>query len=311
MRRFMAVVAGFLVPLVGCGDLTRADFDDYSPPPLRFTADPGYRVVTGSVPRAVTASNGTIYLSYWDDVLKKRRVVSSVDGLVFGGAQDISPQNRTNDPQRVRMPNGTWRVFNLDGIGQNPEAPSSGNRITSGSSSDGISFFPDAGARFSAAPLDNGQVGVFDVFTDTRGGVVLLYVGDLRGINNVRRAYSTDNGLTFQFQDVNPLGDYGAARNQTFVDPFTLRLPDGRIRLFVMRNNEILSFISFDDGGKFNRVPGVALRTDDFTELRSWTLNDPTVVRLPDGRYRMYVASHVEVSPGVREWRIVSATANP
>ena len=42
--------------------------------------------------------------------------------------------------------------------------------------------------------------------------------------------------------------------------------------------------------------------------FRSRCLNDPTLVRLPDGRYRIYVATQIESAAGGARPVIVSAT---
>ena len=37
--------------------------------------------------------------------------------------------------------------------------------------------------------------------------------------------------------------------------------------------------------------PGIRLEPTDFGDLFLWSLHDPWVIQLPDGRYRMYVAA--------------------
>lgn len=293
----------------GCtGRLETTDPPNSEGNDIRFIPDAGVRIGNTSIPRAGIDPSGTTWLVFSDEILRKRRITSSANGLQFGTPNDLTPLNRGNDPQRTLLPNGTWRVYGLEGVGQNPASPSSGNRITSGSSTNGIAFYPDTGNRYTPAPGDFGQIGVFDIFTDKRGGVVLLYIGDLIGGNNIRHAYSADTGRTFTFQHGNVMRDDGLGGPNTFVDPFSIRLPDGRIRLFTMKANAIYSHISNDDGLTFTPEPGPLLRTTDFKEFTARSLNDPSIIRLPDGRYRMYVASHIEESPGNRIWKIISAT---
>ena len=127
-------------------------------------------------------------------------------------------------------------------------------------SADGVTFTPETGVRYTLQPADKGTLGVYDAFSDRQGGVVLLYLGDLPGLNNVRRAYSRDNGLTFTFDRGNILGDDNAGGGaNSFVDEKSIRLPDGRIRLFTMRQHTIYSFVSVDDGYSFVRDPGTRL----------------------------------------------------
>ena len=73
--------------------------------------------------------------------------------------------------------------------------------FVSGTSTDGVRYVPEL--------EDRGTIGVYDHFVDSSGGVVLLHVGDMRGANNVRRAYSPpgNNGWTFRFESGNILGD--------------------------------------------------------------------------------------------------------
>jgi len=109
----------------------------------------------------------------------------------------------------------------------------------------------------------------------------------------------------FTFDRANILGDadQGGGAN-SYVDEKTIRLADGRLRLFCMRQNTIYSFISNDDGYSFSREPGARLERSAFSGATLTTLNDPVVVRLADGRYRMYVAS----LRSDNVWVVVSAT---
>ncbi len=107
---------------------------------------------------------------------------------------------------------------------------------------------------------------------------MLLYVGDMQGLNNLRRAYSPpgDNGWNFQFDRGNILGDAGAGGGpNSYVDPKSLRLPDGRIRLFVMRQGALYSFISEDEGRTFQREEGVRLSPADFREFEVLSCTTP------------------------------------
>jgi len=177
--------------------------------------------------------------------------------------------------------------------------------MTSLSSRDGIHFISDQGHRYTAPAEDYGAIGVFDCLRDRSGGVVMLYIGDMHGAGaGVRRAYSADGGWTFTFDRTNVLGDLGLPHGERFVDQKSIRLPDGRIRLFTMRQGvepplpgqrkvgEIFSFISEDDGVTFSLEPGPCLTPGDFP-FDVWSLNDPWVVCLPDGRHRMYVTALV------------------
>ena len=75
---------------------------------------------------------------------------------------------------------------------------------------------------------------------------------------------------------------------------------------------EIYSFLSTDNGDTFALEQGVRLTTSDFASvgIEVWSLNDPWVVRLPDGRYRMYVAALITDATGLNGGKsaIISAT---
>lgn len=94
----------------------------------------------------------------------------------------------------------------------------------------------------------------------------------------------------------------------TYVDPNVLVLADGRMRLITMKQATTLySFIS-SDGRNFALEQGYRLHLNDFTGFKVSSLNDPKLVRLKDGRYRIYVAALVDRGDSKPLWTIVSAT---
>lgn len=169
-------------------------------------------------------------------------------------------------------------------------------------------------------------MGVHTVFVNHVDEVVFLYIGDMTGADNVRRASSSDGGWTFAFESDNVLGDRALDSTMKFVDPKILLLPDGSFRLITMRRGEngpaprpgekavgeVVTFIS-RNGRDFAREPGVRLSWADFTEFVVWSLNDPVLVRLSDARYRIYVAALVDDTgpdaPTPWKWVNVSATS--
>ncbi len=211
---------------------------------------------------------------------------------------------REHDPHRLKFPDGTWRLYMFE-MGSNV--------MKSSSSKDGIYFSNDPGIRYRLQPADQGEVGIYELFIDSAGGIVMLYIGDLHGLNNIRRAYSppVDKGMNFTFDRGDVLNDakYGGGPN-SYVDQKILKLSEKRFRLFVMKQGQIYSFISEDDGKTFILEKGTRLSVDDFTEFELGSLHDPWVVKLPDGRYRMYVAASVGKGPAGKDTKsvIVSAT---
>ena len=272
------------------------------PPALRFTPDQGIRMDYAALAQATVSEDGLIYLFYGDtsDKRLKQPIASSPDGLLF--TEGETSDGSVRHPYAIALPDGTWRRYILN----------TDNVITSESSLDGKVFTPDDGIRYSPSEEDMGTLGTYDIFVDPDGGVVLLYVGDMRGLNNVRRAYSPpgDNGWTFSYELGNILGDDEAGGgSRTYVDIKSVGLPDGRRRLFAMREGtQILSFISDIELRSFSLELGVRLSKDDFTELEVISLHDPMTIRLPDERYRMYLHLHITDARGADKTVIVSAT---
>ena len=259
-----------------------------------------------SLAKVTTGSNGLYYLFYEDTSGKRLKdpIASSADGLLFGEGE--TSDNSVRHPYTVKLPDGKWRQFVL----------TRDNVIESQSSDDGKVFRQDTGIRYSPSVEDKGTLGTYDIFVDSAGGIVLLYVGDLRGFNNVRRAYSPpgDNGWTFTYEQGNVLGDDRGVNeegggNRTYVDIKSIALADGRRRLFAMTGgNKIVSFISDTESRSFSLEPGVRVSATDFPDLEVMSLHDPMVIRLPDDRYRMYLHLQIRDTEDVERNVIVSAT---
>lgn len=276
---------------------------------LIFIPDQGFRIETGSNPApGIDPETGVTYLYYSDG--PDKHLATSEDGINF--VEQATPTDCRNDPRRLLLPDGKWRLFEYDQ--QNQEMKS---RI----SDNGLKFTNESGSRYQPQENDKGSIGVYDIFTNSRDEVVMLYIGDMTGLNNVRRAYSADNGWTFTFQRGNVLGDDNAGGNgNSHVDQKSILLPDGRRRLFTMKQGpeppqppakkvtQIFSFISEDDGDNFTEEPGTRITPEDFREFDVYSLHDPWVVLMKDGRYRMYVCARVYDGNGGYKFAIVSAT---
>ncbi|MBI4748123.1 MAG: hypothetical protein HY774_06510 [Acidobacteria bacterium] len=262
---------------------------------LTFVPDAGIRMDYAANALPGVDASGSIYLYYNDQQSRRELLSISTDGLTF--PPGTQPTSSANDPRRTLLPDGTWRKYQFD---------LQRKEMRSQFSTDGLIFRPEDGVRYLPQPADNNTLGVYDVFSETNGQVTMLYIGDLMGLNNVRQAVSTDNGRTFVFERDNVLGDATAGGGpNSYVDQKSIQLPDGRRRLFVMKKGVIYSFIRTADTSAFSLEPGTRLSPSDFTDISLISLHDPLVVRLPDGRFRMYVAG--AVAGGDRQV-IVSAT---
>jgi len=265
---------------------------------LDFSPDSGIRIESGGVPSAGIDSNGTVYLYYHDQGEKSS---TSTDGLQFSDGV-LADGAFPYDPRAVSLAGGIWRKYYF---------PENQGVVVSDVSTDGIHFTTEEGARYAPQEIDNGWIGIIEAFTDTHGGVVMIYLGDKFGLNNARKAYSSDNGETFQFVSDNVLGDEDAGGgNNSYVDQRSIALPDGSRRLYVMKGGSIYSFKTDADGETFTLEDGLRLAPEDYTELDVTSLHDPTVILLPNGNYRMYVGAFI-TDTGETESRevILSATS--
>ena len=264
---------------------------------LIFIPDPGIRVENASSPMAGLDEAGKVYLYYKPTSgPESDKVAVSTDGLNF--SPGVTPTTYKYHPRWLYMPDNRWRTYLPD--------QSSDKVISMSAPADGTNPTTDPGYRYTAQLADKGWIGIVDVFPDDNGGYVMIYLGDKYGFNNARRAYSSprDNGMNFIFDRDNVLGDAGLGGGNTYVDQFSIALPNGQRRLFAMTKGQYIdSFITSDGGRTFTHESGHRLTTSDFTELTVISLHDPSILRLPDGRYRMYVCANL----GAR-YVIVSAT---
>jgi hypothetical protein len=146
-------------------------------------------------------------------------------------------------------------------------------------------------------------------------------------IDNARsiKSESGNNGWNFGSYTTDIFGDSVlGGGNQSYWDPNAIVLPDNRIRIFTMNQHghpvppavpkgTIYSFTSNDHGATFIQDLDYRIRFDDYDEFDVISLNDPKVILLPDGRYRMYVASMIRTGQGNDDikWSIISATTSP
>lgn len=262
---------------------------------LTFYPDSGFRKGYGTTnPMAGLSPDNMLYLYYNDEGLLQNtsgsKLATSTDGLNF--TDGITPATYLYHPKYVLMPDGVTRRTYMP-------AGNETARVVSEYITTGATRTNDPGERYNGASIDNGAIGIVEVFPDNIGGYVMLYIGDKFGINNIRRAYSPpgDNGMNFTFTTEDILGDASrAAGSDRNVDQFSLLLQDNRRRLFTMAygGSRIDSYTTSDYGTTFSQDTGSRITTSDFTEFNVYSLHDPCVVRLADGKYRMYVCARVD-----------------
>ncbi|MBU0675528.1 MAG: hypothetical protein KJ950_12875 [Proteobacteria bacterium] len=302
--------------------------DSGTAPTVSFTIDSGYRINLASNPRIMDYAGGVLSLGYEyratelaDTPSERGYIAFSSDGLSFAGnRQFLAGESKGKG---VLLPDMTYRRYSED---------QATGTLVSESSTDGVTYVPDAGARYDLSLHDHGNMGVRTFFVDQDGGVVLLYNNNLQINGNevifVKRAYSQpgDNGLNFVLTNEDVIGlAYDDGLPQSFADPNAIVLADGRVRLIVMqqdrdtpmpplgRTGTLYSFIS-DDGETFMYETRL-FAWRDFTEFEVRSLNDPKIICFEDNTCRIYVAAMVptesgEEDQGEYKWIIVSAHQN-
>jgi len=280
--------------------------------PLQFSIDPGIRIQSASNPIAYQI-DGKLYLKYQVAGENKNAIAITENETDFSKSNLASNNFHTS----ITLPNGTYRTYYFD---------MTDKVLLSESSVDGKTYSLDEGVRYTPAVEDNGFMGVFTFFVDNDGGVVLLYNNsDLENPDEVvvRRAYSLpgDNGENFELENFDVLDFHDVPDvDDGFRDPDAIVLPNGNIRLIVMHEGSkikaplgqtgvLYSFISTDGGKSFELESNDLVSWDDFTEFEVRALNDPKIVQLADGRFRIYVAAMITQEDGSVEYSIVSLTS--
>ena len=273
---------------------------------LTFIPDTGYRLQNASIPRIMYDTVTQKYFLYYGEYPSGiNKYAISTDGMHFSGsytqpnATVISDTSYLHNPKIYDLYDGISRVYYFAG---NP--PNFSDTIISKSSTDRMNFSVDTGFRYILQPNDQGTMGVNDFFTLAHDTVVFLYIGDMFNRNNTRLAVSGDKGNSFNFISNNVFGDYNSGGgSHTYVDIKATPLDDGSVRIFTMKGGNQLYCFKTHNG--INYTPeGLVLQASDFTGINAQSLNDPQCIKLPDGRYRIYVASNI----GGTTWCILSAT---
>lgn len=307
---FNTVVKGgnvFIPPLVdSLNDLFGDDSD------FPFEIEAGYRLEDASNPRLFGYADGELLLGYEHQAGELQNApgergwiaVSHDGGLTFEDMQSFSDAGVSHLGPGVLMPDGkTLRRYYPD-FNQNCG-------IVSESSTDGGDTWKNnSGIRYSLKDEDC-RMGVWTTVVTDEGGVVMFYNHDEsweetgEGVIYVRRIYSEpgDNGMNFELTDEDVMGyTHEDDTPIKWADPNAVVLPDGRIRLILMhqergqptpplgRTGALYSFISDDEGETFE-IEGKIFAWDDVEEFEVYSLNDPKILRLEDGHYRIFVAA--------------------
>jgi len=212
-------------------------------------------------------------------------------------------------PERLELPDGSgWRMYFLTFRRDEASGIPLFTGLMSSFSTDGIYFCSEEGSRYGLGPNDENTMGVYTTFVAEHADepqVVLLYLGDLAGNNNARRAVAGADGYTFTWERDNVLNDATGRASDAYVDISTVPTGEpGKRRLYGMQGGTaIYSFITDDDARTFTMEEGPRISADDFdiavTEGRHvCNLYDPSLVQYRDENgditmTRMYVTGNV------------------
>ena len=248
---------------------------------LFFAPDSGIRVDSAGISKVLQATSGLYFI--YNNQGPDQSLAISEDGLSF---TSVNIHDYPDYRYEV-MPDSSYRRYFV-------EIENDSAKLRSFNSDGGIEFTMDPGYRYVFTPNDAiTHPNVYATyFNNALGEVYMVYLAG--EIDNARSIHSEtgNNGLVFGSYTTDIFGDsILGGGNQSFWDPHALVLPDG---------------------STFTQDPDYRLRFDDYTEFEVLSLNDPKVILLPDGRYRMYMASMIRTGPGENDikWAIVSATTS-
>ncbi|HJP29653.1 MAG TPA: hypothetical protein QGF95_03760 [Candidatus Latescibacteria bacterium] len=214
-------------------------------------------------------------------------------------------ENRTLCPDVIALPGGGYRMYY--------QAHSATDRsvVLSALSTDGLDWRREPGIRFAVAdavcgsprcvPLADGRWRLYCHEYPTEPAGTGIHTG-----NHVISAIS-DDGLDFEREPGVRIEQECDLEDFAVYAVEVLRLGDGTYRMYYAGwssdpvRGRIFSATS-GDGLEWVKDEGICL--DCGGPLQSEKVSEPCVVRLPDGRFRMFY----EANDGGQEWRILSAT---
>ena len=321
LRPYRRGAAGLLVV---CVLMLAGGTGKAQPPSFKYIPDMGIRIDSVAIAHA-TLINDTLFLFYNHQLFDGTQgkgvgiATQSSDWLVFDTTHSFFDYE--DYFIRYLMPDSTYRKYQP-----------MGRFVHSKSSATGRHFVPDTGYRYAAQPFDS-AFGVGTYITAPDGSVHFFYNAKGLPVIACRHAVSPpgDNGMHFHYVGMNVFGDSAYPQGNFFVDPNAILNPDGSISVYLMnqaggpyppafRTGYICSFTSNDSGSTFTLDSDgagdtIRLKYDDFDagygfSETVYSLNDPKVVRLPDGRYRIYVSAMLKDGAGGIRYAIVSATSS-
>ncbi|MCX6821596.1 MAG: hypothetical protein NTW30_02335 [Candidatus Aenigmarchaeota archaeon] len=249
---------------------------------LSWTKEEGTRIDDGVSSCTIIKDN-----EYWIYYTAKGiELATSTDGLQFTkkgtvlDVKDVSGVDMVTNPAVFKTNDGKYRMI-FEGS-RRVDGQQTDRKLYSAISSDGLTWKTEEGIRFQDEGDKPGEMftSVPDIIRLDDGRLRMYYT---RGLTSAI-AISNDDGITWTKEKNLGLGNMA-------LDPDIIRLDDGTYKLFYTRFDS-----QFGVGEQYimsaNSVDGVNFVVDEGKRIRPSSGNtvivDPDIIKLPDGKYRMY-----------------------
>ncbi len=260
--RLLAAMLGLAAVLV----VATPAADGRSGSTWRFVPDAGVRLRDAVSAEVLRRPDGSLLL--WANTPSGIAAYRSRDGLAFRRAAGRMPLGA--HPTVVTLPSGRLRMY----YATEAALPLHPSEVRSAVSGDGLHWFLENGKRFADAGF-----GVMEVVRLPDGGL-RLYLNDrpLKGASRIVSARST-KGITFHHEP-------GIRLPEPYVDPAVVRLDAGRWLMAVStiqpQRRQRLFLADSSDGLDWS------VQREPLLDDPAWSVFDPTLLPLGDGRYRLF-----------------------
>src|SRR3972149_3054501 len=221
------------------------------------------------------------------------RSATSNDGLTFTVEDGFRLPEGYGMPRVVRLSDGRYRLFAIVSDG-----------IASAVSDDGLEVTVEEGTRIKASGFGVEQLSGGSL-VELDDGTYRMYFSDLpkpgEGVKDHLVFSATSSDMLTWTAESGVRAGTGSGIDMSAEHPFVIKLSDGTFRMFYYRNNPTGLWTATSTDSLTWGDPestGITEKTEG---------NDPDVVTLPDGRWRLYYGDFDESIGGL----IYSAAASP
>ncbi len=221
------------------------------------------------------------------------RSATSNDGLTFTVEDGFRLPEGYGMPRVVRLSDGSYRLFAIVSDG-----------IASAVSDDGLEFTVEEGTRIKASDFGVEQLSGGSL-VELDDGTYRMYFSDLpkpgEGVKDHLVFSATSSDMLTWTAESGVRAGTGSGIDMSAEHPFVIKRSDGTFRMFYYRNNPTGLWTATSTDSLTWGDPestGITEKTEG---------NDPDVVALPDGRWRLYYGDFDESIGGL----IYSAAASP